>query len=101
MTIISKIALRGATGAYMNENLRNYMLNYPNGSFVGFMKDVAEIMQELGMEWDEFGKKEYAKAFVLSSRLLNEVSENLELVKQIFDKEQLVVKSEVKNDKTL
>jgi hypothetical protein len=84
----------------MDENLRSYMFHY-EGSFPKFIKDVAEIMQELGMEWDEFGKREYAKAFVLSSRLLNEVSENLELIKQIFDNEQLVAKPEVKNDKAI
>lgn len=63
------------------------MMGYEN-SYIGFIKDVAEIIQELGIDWEGFGKKEYAKGFLISSRLLFEVMENLEFIKTIFDKEQ-------------
>ena len=74
--------------------LREYMLNYP-GSFVGFVKEIAGIIQEIGTEWEVFGKKEYATAFKLSSKLMSEVADNLNFIKEVFDKEQNDVKKDI------
>lgn len=72
----------------IRKTLKSYMISFP-GSASGFMETISDIFITLGKEWDEHGKKEWAKTFIESGEQLLAIAKNLNRIKDEFDLEQM------------
>ena len=64
------------------------MFAFP-GSFVGFFSSVAEVLDFLTKEWDDYGKKEYAAVFKSCSNQCRAISVQLKQLQEGFESEQI------------
>lgn len=72
----------------VKEALKNYIVNY-SGSFVGFLTVVADILDDLGKDWEKVGKKEWADIFYSSACQIMAVTEDLQKIRDEYETSQI------------
>ena len=68
-------------------NLRTYILNFP-GNFVGFFQSVGDILNDLGEDWNAYGKEKWGKIFVDRANQCYSLTTDLDKINQEYVEEQ-------------